>query len=246
MTNRVLILGATSAIAHETAKCFAAEGAALCLVGRSAEKLAACERDLKVAGASQVATLCYDLDDLDAHETLINEAVTALGGLDVALLAQGTLGNQAASQSSVSETLKQFQTNALSYISLLTLLANRFEAQKSGAIAIIGSVAGERGRGSNYVYGSAKGAVMLFAGGLRNRLAKAGVAVLTVKPGFVDTPMTAGMKKNPLYASAKSVGGRIHKAVQRREDVVYTPWFWMGIMAIIRSIPERLFKKLGL
>lgn len=242
----VLILGATSAIAHETAKAYAAQGAALYLVGRNPEKLNANASDLKVAGAKQIECQIADLDDLSAHETILKNADAALGGLDAAVLAWGTLGDQAASQTKVDEALRQFHTNAVSYISMLTLLGNYFEGRKQGVIGVISSVAGERGRGSNYVYGAAKGAVSLFTGGLRARLAKAGVSVVTIKPGFVDTPMTSGMKKNPLYASPQSVGIRIHKAMVGGENVVYTPSFWMLIMGIIRNIPERIFKKLSL
>lgn len=242
----VLILGATSAIAHETAKAYAAQGAALYLVGRNPQRLNANADDLKVAGAKQIQCQIVDLDDLSAHEAILKNADAALGGLDAALLAWGTLGDQNASQAKVDEALRQFHTNGVSYISMLTLLGNYFEGRKQGVIGVISSVAGDRGRGSNYVYGAAKGAVSLFTGGLRARLAKAGVSVVTIKPGFVDTPMTAGMKKNPLYASPQNVGSRIHKAMVGGENVVYTPSFWMLIMGIIRNIPERIFKKLSM
>ncbi|PJF35218.1 MAG: short-chain dehydrogenase, partial [Candidatus Thermofonsia Clade 1 bacterium] len=131
-------------------------------------------------------------------------------------------------------------------ISLITLLANHFEAQRQGCLAVIGSVAGDRGRASNYIYGAAKGAVALFMGGVRNRLAKVGVSVLTVKPGFVDTPMTAHMKKNALFAKPEQVAKRIYTAMLKGEDVIYVPSFWMLIMFIIRNIPERIFKRLNL
>src|SRR5581483_7706462 len=121
--------------------------------------------------------------------------------------------------------LQEMTTNALSYLSLLTLLANRFERQRSGCIAVISSVAGERGRGSNYVYGSAKTAVTAFTSGLRARLSKSGISVVTIKPGFVDTPMTAGIKKNALFAKPDAVGRRIYEAMLKGEDVVYVPRF---------------------
>jgi short-subunit dehydrogenase len=142
--------------------------------------------------------------------------------------------------------LDEFTTNAISYMALMTRLANVFEAQKWGCLAVISSVAGDRGRGSNYVYGAAKGAVSLFAQGLRNRLSKSGVVVVTIKPGFVDTPMTAHLKKNPLFAKPAPVGRRIYTAMLRGESVVYVPWFWWWIMLIIRNIPEAIFKKLSL
>lgn len=243
---KVLIIGATSAIAHETAKCFAKEGAELFLVGRSEEKLAVVAGDLKVRGARRCESAGLDLNDLERHGALLQQAIEVLGGLDMLLIAHGSLGDQQKCERSVEETLKELTTNALSVISLLTLSANYFEQQKSGCIAVISSVAGDRGRQSNYVYGTAKAAVNAFLQGLRNRLAKSGVAVLTIKPGFVDTPMTAHIKKGPLFAQPQRVGEGIYQAMKQGKDVVYLPWFWRPIMLIVGSIPERIFKKLSL
>lgn len=241
---KILILGATSAIAQETAKCFAADGADLVLVGRDGERLNQIGDDLKVRGAHQVTSIIADLVDLSGHEKLIQEAAEKFGGIDAVLLAHGTLGDQKLSQSSLDETLRQFNTNAVSFISLLTVLGNYFEARRAGCICVISSVAGERGRGSNYVYGSAKAAVSAFTSGLRNRLSKVGVSVVTIKPGFVDTPMTVHVKKGPLMGKADKVGKRIYDAMLKGEDVVYTPWFWAPIMQVIRSVPEPVFKKM--
>jgi short-subunit dehydrogenase len=138
------------------------------------------------------------------------------------------------------------QTNGTSVIALLTLLANRFEAQGHGTLAVIGSVAGDRGRQSNYVYGTAKGMLAIFLQGLRNRLHRRGVNVLTIKPGFVDTPMTAGFEKGPLWASPEQVASRIIVAIDKGWDVVYAPAFWRLIMLVITTIPERVFKRLSL
>lgn len=239
----ILILGATSAIAHETARCFAADGAELCLVGRDAARLQALASDLTARGAKCVEMITADLAQIDEHPALISRAVEALGDIDAALVAHGTLGDQAVSQANVQETLRQFTTNATSYVSLLTLLANHMEERRAGCIAVISSVAGERGRGSNYVYGAAKSAVTQFTSGLRARMAKCGVAVVTIKPGVVDTPMTSNIKKGPLTAKADKVGRRIYEAMLKGEDVVYTPWFWGPIMLVIRTIPEGIFKK---
>ena len=134
--------------------------------------------------------------------------------------------------------------DALSYMSLLTLLGNAFEARRFGCIAVISSVAGDRGRASNYVYGSAKAAVSAFTSGLRARLSKAGVKVVTIKPGFVDTPMTSHLKKGPLVAPPEKVGRRIYTAMLKGEDSVYTPWFWGPIMQVVRALPEPVFKRL--
>ncbi len=243
---KVMIIGATSAIAHETAKCFAAEGADLFLVGLGQEKLTAVQEDLKIRGAQRVESYELDLNEFNRHQQMIDTAVNTLGGLDAVLVAHGTLGDQSRSQASVEETLRQFSTNGLSYISLLTLLANYFETQRKGNITVISSVAGDRGRASNYVYGSAKAAVTAFMGGLRNRLNGCGVTVTTIKPGFVDSPMTAHLKKNALFASTEQVGTRIYRAMKRGEDIVYVPWFWMFILMILRNIPERIFKRLNI
>ena len=243
---KILILGATSAIAQETAKCFAADGADLVLVGRNAERLTQIGDDLKVRGAHQVTSIVADLTDLAGHQSLIKEAAEKFGGLDAALLAHGSLGDQPKSESDVDEMLAQMKTNALSWMSLLTILGNYFEQKRSGCICVISSVAGDRGRGSNYVYGSAKAAVTAFSSGLRNRLSKSGVSVVTIKPGFVDTPMTVNVKKGPLMAKPDKVGRRIYEAMLKGEDVVYVPWFWAPIMQVIRSVPERVFKKMKL
>ncbi|HVB74651.1 MAG TPA: SDR family oxidoreductase [Ktedonobacteraceae bacterium] len=242
---KILIIGATSAIAHETAKCFARDGAELFLVGRSSEKLAAVRDDLNVRGAKRAETRALDLSELDQHQEMIQSAIETLDGLDMVLIAHGTLGDQRLSQENVTKTLEEFTTNCTSVISLLTLLANYFEPRKRGCIAVISSVAGDRGRQSNYVYGAAKGAVTVFLQGLRSRLAKSGVAVVTIKPGFVDTPMTASVRKGLLFASPRKVGEGIYHAMLKGKEVVYLPWFWRPIMLIVKSVPEPVFKKLS-
>jgi decaprenylphospho-beta-D-erythro-pentofuranosid-2-ulose 2-reductase len=243
---KILIIGATSAIAEATARRWAARGSALFLVGRKAERLEQIAADLRVRGAASVA--CYVLDACarDAHEAMLYAAEQAMGGLDVALIAHGSLPDQKACEASVELTLEEIDTNALSVIALLTRLATRFEAQGHGSLAVISSVAGDRGRQSNYVYGAAKGMLTLFLQGLRNRLAKKGVHVLTVKPGFVDTPMTASFKKGALWASPDAIAQGIVSAIDKKHDVVYLPGFWWLIMTLIRHIPERIFKKLSL
>ncbi|HEX8818712.1 MAG TPA: SDR family oxidoreductase [Archangium sp.] len=243
---KVLVLGATSAIAQATVRLLAARGASLYLVGRNAERLDAVAKDARTRGAARVESEALDLDELSRHEALVERAATALGGLDGALLAHGILGDQKAAEQSFSETEKVLRTNFLSAVSLLTPLANRFETQKSGTLVVISSVAGDRGRQSNYVYGASKGALSVFLQGLRNRLARSGVAVVTVKPGFVDTPMTADLKKNALFASPEKVARGIVRAADQGRNEVYLPGFWRLIMFIIRSIPEPVFKRMKL
>lgn len=243
---KILIIGATSAIAEACAKRFAAQGHSLFLLARNTERVESLAQDLRVRGAKAVHCATFEANALDSHQGLLELAKTELGGLDRVLIAHGTLGDQRACEQSVEQTLQELQTNALSVISLLTLLANHFEQQRHGCIAVISSVAGDRGRQSNYVYGTAKGALSIFLQGLRNRLDKSGVQVLTIKPGFVDTPMTAALAKGPLWASPEKVAADIEKAIENKRNVLYTPSFWFLIMTIIKSVPESIFKRLSL
>ena len=243
---RVLIVGATSAIAAETARVYAAYGARLFLTGRHAERLEAVAADLRVRGAGAVETALLDVTDRRRCAAVADQAWLAFGGLDVALIAHGVLPDQARCQSSADAAVEALDVNFVSAVAVLTPLANRFEAAGRGCIAVISSVAGDRGRRSNYVYGAAKGGLDRFLEGLRNRLHHAGVAVVTLKPGFVDTPMTAGIKQGPLFTSARRAGRAVHRAIERRRDVAYIPWFWRPIMAIIRALPETVFKRLRL
>ncbi|HRC60218.1 MAG TPA: SDR family oxidoreductase [Candidatus Propionivibrio aalborgensis] len=243
---RILIIGSTSAIAEATARLWAARRDTLFLVGRKPDRLDVIAADLRVRGATSVGCYTMDACDTPAHAAMLEAAVSAMGGLDVALIAHGSLPDQKACEVSVDQTLKEIDTNGLSVIALATLLGEKFAAQGSGSLAVIGSVAGDRGRQSNYVYGAAKGMVSLFLQGLRNRLAKQGIQVLTIKPGFVDTPMTAAFSKGALWAKPDDIARGIVRAVDRKSDEVYLPGFWWVIMTIIRHIPERIFKKLSL
>jgi|SRR5665213_2540724 len=241
-----LLIGANSGIAEAVARRLAARGDTLYLLARSPERLSALAADVRVRGGQVAGFAVFDANNLESHAQILETAAQSLGGLDCVLIAHGTLGDQKTCEASVPETMRQLSTNALSVISLCTLLGNRLEAQGSGCLAVISSVAGDRGRQSNYVYGTAKAAVSTFLQGLRNRLARKGVQVLTIKPGFVDTPMTADLKKGPLFAGADRVAAGIVGAMDGGKDVVYLPFFWRPIMAVIRAVPERIFKKLKL
>ena len=246
---KVAIFGATSAIAAAAARAFVARGDDLALIGRDAQKLAAVALDLKVRGRAEqtIATFQADLDARERHAEWLAAAQAALGGLDIVLIAQGTLPDQKACEADLDLMRAAFETNALSVISLAALSANLFERARRGAIVVIGSVAGDRGRQSNYVYGAAKGMVAIFCQGLRNRLAKSGVTVTLIKPGFVDTPMTAAFDhKGFLWAQPGAIGKLIVCATARGADEVYTPAFWGLIMRVIMAIPERVFKRLKL
>jgi decaprenylphospho-beta-D-erythro-pentofuranosid-2-ulose 2-reductase len=242
---RVLIVGATSAIATETARAYATYGARLFLTGRDADRLEGVAADLRVRGAT-VETAVLDVTDRRRGADVMESAWAAFGGFDVALLAHGVLPDQARCQASAEDAIAALEVNFTSTVALLTPLANRFEAAKAGCIAVITSVAGDRGRQSNYLYGAAKGGLDRFLEGLRNRLFRSGVAVVTLKPGFVDTPMTAGIRQGPLFVSARRAGRAVHRAIKRRRDVAYIPWFWRPIMALVRALPEPVFKRLRL
>ena len=214
------------------------------LVARNTGRVQTVADDLRARGA-KVGTASRDLDDTDGHAALIDAAAAAMGGIDLALLAHGVLGEQKLLAENYAATEALMVTNVMSPISLLTLLGNRMGAERAGTIAVISSVAGDRGRQSNYVYGASKAALTAFVSGLRNRLDRHGVNVITIKPGFVITPMTAGMKLGPLAATPEVIAKGIVAAVQKRRDVVYLPWFWRYLMLIVRNIPEGVFKKLN-
>ena len=243
--SRTLIIGATSAIAEATERLLAARGDALYLVGRNETMLAAIAADLVVRGCPRIATESLDANDLAAHEAMLERAEGFLGGIDIALLAYGTLPDQGRCERSVELTVRELHTNAISVVALLTRLANRME-RRAGIIAVISSVAGDRGRGSNYVYGSAKALVTAFLSGLRQRLRVCGVAVVTIKPGFVDTPMTAAFRKGVLWAKPERIGRGIVRALERKRSTVYLPWFWRPIMFVVRALPEGVFMRLPL
>ncbi len=241
---KVLIFGANSAVAQSVARLYAAEGASLYVVGRNKTKLSVLQDDLKARGQGLVVTESADLCQYDLHRDIIHRAKASLQGLDSILIAHGELGDQTTAQESYAETFRLIEVNLLSAVSILTHAANEFAVAGQGTIAVITSVAGDRGRGTNYVYGTAKGALSIFLSGLRNRLAASKIAVLDIKLGLVDTPMTSEFKKGPLWASPRGVAKPIKQAMDNRKDIVYVPGFWRLIMLIIRLIPEAIFKTL--
>lgn len=243
---KILVLGATSGIAEATCRIWASQGARLFLVARNAEKLAAVATDLRTRGASYVDTAVADLDNTDQHPTLLAHAVNSLTGLDVAYLAHGILGDQAKAEQDFNTAAQIIYTNYMAPVSLLTWLANFCVQRHAGTLAVISSVAGDRGRKSNYLYGSSKAGLSAFLGGLRNRVDREGVTVLSIKPGPVKTAMTSGMKGSEKFADADKVAQSIVKAIDRQQDTLYVPFQWQPIMFIIRNIPERIFKKLNL
>ena len=243
---KILIIGATSAIAEATARIWAKRGDELFLVARNQERLNLMTKDLKVRGAPEVHCYCIDVNNFDQHSSMLDKAFEVLGAIDIVLIAHGSLSDQKECEQSVDLTMQEIRTNALSGIALLTQLANRFEIQGRGTITAIGSVAGDRGRASNYVYGSAKAMVTTFTSGLRQRLYKSGISVVTIKPGFVDTPMTAEFKKGLLWVKPEKVAKEIAVACDKKNGEFYVPKFWWIVMLFIKLLPNKFFSKTNL
>jgi len=245
-SRRILVLGATSGIAEAVCRRWAARGDRLFLVARNEDKLVAVAADMRTRGAAYVDTAVANLDDSAIHAELLAHAINSLAGLDIAFLALGVLGDQLSAERNFPEAAQILHTNLIAPVSLLIWLGNYCAQRHSGTLAVLSSVAGERGRKSNYVYGSSKAGLTAFVDGLRNRIDREGVRVMTIKPGPVKTTMTAGMKGSEKFADVDAVAASLVKAIDRGADVVYVPGIWRVIMAVIRSIPERIFKKLNL
>ncbi len=246
---RILVLGATSGIAEATIRIWASRGETLFLVARNADRLAAVAADARTRGATYVDTAVADLDHTQGHAELLAHAINSLGGLDVAYVAVGVLGDQGRAERNFAEAGQTLHTNLIAPVSLLTWLANYCAQRHAGTLAVLSSVAGERGRKSNYIYGAGKAGLSIFVDGLRNRIDREGVRVLTIKPGPVNTVMTEGMKGNAKFADVSKVAATIVNVIDKGPkgpDVVYVPGIWRVIMTVIRAIPEGRFKKLNL
>jgi len=247
MKQNILIIGATSGIAEAVARLYAEQGSRLFLVARNSNKLDIISADLAARGAEDVKLFVMDMNDSEQITAMLDNAWQAFGSIDVALVAHGTLPDQQRTESDISYAITEFRTNAESVIACLSGLAAHFHPQGRGVLAVIGSVAGDRGRSSNYLYGAAKAAIETYASGLRVKLFKTGVHVLLIKPGFVATPMTAQLDLPELLTTTpERVARDIQRAITRNQDVLYTPWFWKWIMLIIRWIPAVIFKRLKL
>jgi decaprenylphospho-beta-D-erythro-pentofuranosid-2-ulose 2-reductase len=241
---RILVLGATSGIAEACCRLWANRGDKLFLIARNGEKLAAVAADMRTRGASYVGTSVADLDQISTHSTLLPHAINSLAGLDIVFVALGVLGNAKEAEHNFEEANRILQTNFVSVVSLLTWLANYCEQRHHGTLAVLSSVAGDRGRKSNYAYGSSKAGLTAFVDGLRNRIDREGVRVMTIKPGPVKTAMTEGMKGK--FADVDAVAATLVKVIDKGTDIVYVPGIWRIIMGVIKIIPEFIFKKLNL
>jgi len=243
MSSNVLILGATSAIARGTAAAFAARGDNLYLASRDLDELKRIAADLQVRYGVIVHYGMFDATATDTHPDFFQTVIKTVRELNGVVLAFGLLGDQkAAREFSMAE--KIIASNFTGAVSILSICANYFEPLKRGFIIGITSVAGDRGRQSNYVYGAAKGGLSIYLQGLRNRLFPSGVRVVTIKPGFVDTAMTFGLPGMFLVASPQTIGKQIVRTLSKSADVIYLPGFWRYIMLIIKHVPEIIFKRM--
>ena len=241
---RVAIFGATSGIAAALGRRFALAGARIALIGRDGEAIEAAGRDLTVRGAAEIVRIHADFSELDRLPEIAEAAWRAFAGLDIAVIAYGTLPEQSDLDADPQQAVAMLSLNFVSPSVLAGHLAGHFEAQRAGTLALITSVAGDRGRKSNYFYGAAKGGLQLLAEGLRHRLHPAGVQVLDIRPGFVTTRMTDHLARGGfLWADPDRVAADIERAIARGRAVLYTPWFWRGILAIVRALPRPLFHR---
>ncbi|MCS6831817.1 MAG: SDR family oxidoreductase [bacterium] len=243
---RVLIVGATSPLARYMAHGFAHRGDTLFLAARDTEELERVACDVRVRFGATVHTGRFDAAAIEEHEAFWQEVVRSLGGVDGVVWVAGTMEGLEEAFRQPQAVRRLIEVNLTGAASLLTLAACYFEEQGRGFIAGVSSVAGDRGRGQNYPYGAAKGGFSLFLQGLRNRLSKRGVQVTTIKPGFIDTRMTWGRDKLPFLASPQRVAKESVQAVLKGKDVAYVPAVWGLVMLVIRSIPERIFKKMSI
>jgi short-subunit dehydrogenase len=243
---RILILGAASAIAESAAKLWAAEGARFALVARNAERLDAIAANLKTLGSAETHVFPLDCAHVEAKEQF-GKIVETLGGLDIALLAYGTLGEQKALEADPKAVADLIATNFSSAVAWCLEIAALLERQRSGVLIAIGSVAGDRGRRSNFIYGACKGGLARLVEGIAHKLAPLGARAVVVKPGFVDTPMTADFeKKGLLWVKPEAVAAVVVKAAESGGPVVYAPFFWRFIMLVIRHLPVFIFNKLNI
>ncbi|WP_106496127.1 SDR family oxidoreductase [Lentibacillus sp. Marseille-P4043] len=240
----VLILGASSTIAQETVRKLAARNMNLILTGRRMDELEVLKSDLQIRHGVEITLKQFDALDFDHHEVFFSQVIEETGGIDGVILMYGAMGDQKEAEQSFTISRNMIDVNYTSAVSILNIAANYFEQKRQGFICAVSSVAGDRGRKSNYIYGSTKAGLSVYMQGLRNRLHASGVNVLTIKPGMVDTKMTYGVvEDSKLLADPKKVAGDITKGLVKRRDVVYTPWFWFVILLVIKIIPEKLFKR---
>jgi short-subunit dehydrogenase len=240
----LLILGATSDMAQAIAKKYAAEGWSLTLAALEPELLEPIAGDLRVRTNTPVQAVEFNATDFTSHRAFYDELATQP---DAVICVFGYMGDQQEARTDFVEVRRTIDINFTGAVSILNIVADDFEKRGHGAIAGISSVAGDRGRQSNYIYGCAKAGFSAYLSGLRNRLAKSGVHVMTVKPGFCRTKMTEHLDlPAALTADPEQVAAALFKGLEKKRNVVYTLWMWRWIMLIIKHIPEPIFKRMGM
>jgi len=243
----LVVFGATSSIGQEVCRLHAPDISNIVLCGRDPEKLEIVASDLRCRGDLEIITRMVNFSDPASYEDLVPTVIEEIGSVDIWYFFQGSLLDQKRCENSIPDTRDQLQVNLLSVLDLLNPIAIYLEGKGAGAVVVVTSVAGDRGRKSNYIYGTAKGALSIYLQGLRNRLANCAVLVLEVKPGFVRTPMTEHLDTTGLlWSSPSSVAEKIVSAIKKKRDVVYIPGYWRLIMFVINAIPEKIFKRLNL
>lgn len=238
---RVLIAGATSAVAQAVMQQYAAQGAQLYCLARNAQKL---QQQLQQNGIAVAGSYCFDFNDLAQAETAVQQAVQVLGGIDIALIAHGTLPDQLQTERDIKQVQATVNDNMLSAIALVQAIGCVLQQQGSGKLGVISSVAGDRGRPRNFTYGAAKAGLSVYLQGMRSVLWRSGVELYTFKLGPVDTPMTADHAKNFSFTNADTAARCMVQAFQRRRYQVYVPGFWRYVMWVVRWLPEPVFQRL--
>lgn len=249
MTENIVVIGATSGMARALCAVLAKRGCRLVLAGRDTDELRRVASDLQLRYETAVVARPFEALDFSTHNDFVDECVQHFdGNLDAVVLCYGYMADQERTEQDFGVARQMIDVNFTSPVSVLNQFARHFERQERGLIAAISSVAGDRGRQSNYTYGSAKAGLSAYLQGLRNRLYRSGVAVLTIKPGFVLTPMTEDVldPKSALVARPERVARDIDRAIRGKANVLYTPWFWWGIMKVIKLLPETIFKRMRL
>ena len=241
---KIVIVGANSAIAKATARLYAEKGHDFFLVGRDPIGLEELAADLQVRGADKINTYELDVLAMDDHAAMVTSATEKLESIDAVLISHGSLPDQERCENDFELAQRELVVNGNSVISLAGRFANVLKQQEHGVLAVVTSVAGDRGRQPNYLYGAAKSLVSTYLQGLRGRLLPYSVHVVDVRPGLVDSPMTAHLPKGALWATPEQVADKIVKAIDKQRHTVYAPGYWRLIMAVVRSIPDFVFKRL--
>ena len=241
---KIIIIGATSAIARSTARLYAEQNSQIFLVGRDEGRLRELKADLELRGANSIENLTLDITNCNEHANVINKSIQFLGHIDIAIICHGSLPDQKKCESNFREIEKTININGLTTISFCTEISKQLELQKAGTLAVITSVAGDRGRQPNFIYGAAKSMVSTYLQGLRGKLLPFDVHVIDIKPGLVDSPMTAKFEKGALWSTPELVAIDIVSGIKKKRHTIYTPSYWRFIMAAVCSIPEVIFKKI--